>query len=98
VDWAKANLSPAEIQAYNNAIDSGDPNQAKLAVGGIYARFATVRPTEPSLFNGNTASGLSSDSYESIAQMQKDMAHPDYSKDPAFRAKVERKLARSNIL
>lgn len=98
VDWATANLSPAEIQAYNNAIDSGDPNQAKLAVGGIYARFAAVRPTEPSLFNGNTGSAQSSDSYESIAQMQKDMAHPDYKADPAFRAKVERKLARSNIL
>jgi hypothetical protein len=98
VDWAKANLTPAEIQAYNNAIDSRDPNQAKLAVSGIYAKFASARPTEPSLFKGNTASALSSDSYESIAQMQKDMANPDYAKDPAFRAKVERKLARSNIL
>jgi hypothetical protein len=98
VDWAKANLTPAEIQAYNNAIDSGDAAQAKLAVAGIHAKFASARPTEPSLFNGNTASGLSSDSYESIAQMQKDMANPDYAKDPAFRARVERKLARSNIL
>lgn len=98
VDWAKANLSPADIQAYNNAIDSGNAAQAKLAVAGIHAKFASARPTEPSLFNGNTGSAMSSDSYESIAQMQKDMANPDYAKDPAFRARVERKLARSNIL
>jgi hypothetical protein len=97
VDWAKANLTPAEIQAYNNAIDSGDANQAKLAVAGINAKFASARPNEPSLFTGNT-SAQSSDMYESIAQMQKDMANPDYAKDPAFRAKVERKLSRSNIL
>jgi hypothetical protein len=98
VEWARANLSPAEIQAYNNAIDSGDANQAKLAVTGIHAKFASARPSEPSLFQGNTASAQSSDVYESIAQMQKDMASPDYKTDPAFRAKVERKLSRSNIL
>jgi hypothetical protein len=98
VEWAKANLSPAEINAYNAAIDSGDQAKAKLAVSGIYQRFSSARPSEPSLFKGNTASAQTSDVYESIAQMQKDMAHPDYAKDPAFRARVERKLARSNIM
>lgn len=97
IDWAKANLSPQEINAYNNVIDSGDPSQAKLAVAGIYQKFSSNRPTEPNLFKGSNLAP-SNDAYESIAQMQKDMANPDYAKDPAFRAKVERKLARSNIL
>lgn len=97
VDWAKSNLTPQEIAAYNKAIDSGDPAQAKLAVSGIYQRFSTARPQEPNLFKGNT-SGPSSDVYESIAQMQKDMSSPDYKTDPAFRAKVQAKLGRSNIL
>lgn len=97
VEWAKANLTPQEIQAYNSAIDSGNAAQAKLAVQGVHSKFSAARPNEPSLFTGNTASAQSSDVYESIAQMQKDMAHPDYAKDPAFRAKVERKLSRSNI-
>ena len=98
VDWAKSNLTPQEIQAYNNAIDSGNREQAKLAVAGIHAKFSAARPSEPSLFTGNTASAQSSDVYESIAQMQKDMANPEYKTDPAFRAKVERKLSRSKIL
>jgi hypothetical protein len=97
VDWARANLSPQEINAYNNAIDSGDTSQAKLAVAGIYQKFSTNRPTEPSLFTGSN-SAVSNDAYESIAQMRKDMANPDYAKDPAFRAMVERKLSRSTIL
>jgi hypothetical protein len=97
VDWAKANLTPQEIAAYNAAIDSGDPNQAKLAVSGIYQKFSTARPQEPNLFKGSTAAP-SSDAYESVAQLQKDMASPDYKTDPAFRAKVQAKLGRSNIL
>ena len=96
-EWARVNLSTDEINAYNKAIDSGDPSQAKLAVAGIYQKFAANRPSEPNLFKGNN-SAPSNDVYESIAQMQKDMANPDYAKDPAFRARVERKLARSNIL
>lgn len=98
VDWAKANLSVEEINAYNRAIDSGDMNQAKLAAAGMYQKFSASRPSEPNLFKGSNYASQSSDVYESIAQMQKDMATPEYKSDPAFRAKVERKLARSNIL
>lgn len=96
VDWAKANLTPQEIAVYNAAVESGDTNKAKLAVSGVYQRFSQARPQEPSLFKGTT-SAPSSDVYESIAQMQKDMASPDYKTDPAFRAKVQAKLGRSNI-
>jgi hypothetical protein len=98
VEWAKANLSPAEINAYNAAIDSGDMEQAKLAVAGVHTRFATSRPSEPNLFKGATSATPSAESYESLAQMQKDMASPEYKSDPAFRAKVERKLANSSIM
>lgn len=98
VEWAKANLSPSEISAYNAAIDSRDPNIAKLAVAGMFQKFSAARPAEPSLFKGATSASGSSDVYESIAQMQKDMASPEYKTDPAFRAKVAQKLSRSNIL
>jgi hypothetical protein len=98
VQWAAANMSPAEIAAYNAAIDSGDQAKAKLAVSGVYQRFQAARPAEPSLFKGATSASPSNEAYESIAQLQKDMANPDYKSDPAFRARVERKLANSNIL
>jgi hypothetical protein len=50
------------------------------------------------LFKGATSGSGSADVYESVAQMQKDMASPEYKNDPAFRAKVAQKLSRSNIL
>jgi hypothetical protein len=98
VEWAKANLTQTEISAYNAAVDSGDPNIAKLAVAGMYQKFSAVRPAEPNLFKGATSASGSSDVYESVAQMQKDMASPEYKSDPAFRARVAQKLSRSNIL
>lgn len=98
VDWAKANLSPQEINAYNAAIDTGNPEQAKLAVAGIYQKFSAARPNEPTLFKGSTSGTSTGDAYESVAQLTKDMASPEYKSDPAFRAKVQSKLSRSSIL
>jgi hypothetical protein len=98
VDWAKSNLSPKEIATYNAAIDSGNPEMAKLAVAGVYQKFSAARPTEPKLFSGSTSQATVGEAYESVAQLTKDMATPEYKSDPAFRAKVQAKLARSSIL
>ena len=98
VEWAKSNLSPTEIAAYNAAIDSGNPDQAKLAVAGVYQKFSSARPSEPNLMQGRTSGAASGEAYESVAQLTKDMASPEYKNDPAFRAKVQAKLARSSIL
>lgn len=95
--WAAENLSDEELAAYNRAVSSGDIGQAKLAVSGLYHRFQESRPNEPKLLQG--AGGKpSADVYESLAQLQEDMSNPKYKTDPAFRAKVQDKLARSEIL
>ncbi len=97
VEWAAANLAPPQIAAYNAAIDSGNPENAKLAVAGLYQQFAAARPSEPSLFTGSTGTPTA-DVYESVAQLQRDMASKEYKTDSAFRSKVQSKLGRSNIL
>lgn len=95
--WAAVNASPEDLAAYNKAIDSGDVAQAKLAVAGLNQKFQEARPTEPHLITGVNGK-VTADVYESIAQMQKDMASPEYKSDPAFRRKVQEKLGRSDIL
>jgi hypothetical protein len=97
VEWAAANADPKDIAAYNKAIDSGDIDQAKLAVAGMYQKFQQAHPEEPRLIAGS-GGRVTGDSYESIAQMQEDMKNPLYKTDPAFRKKVVDKLGRSNIL
>lgn len=97
VTWAKANMTDAEINAYNAAVSSGDLAQAKLAVLGLGAKFSKAVGSEPRLVQGRTNSA-SEDVFESTAQLTEAMRDPRYRKDPAFRAKVQSKLARSNIL
>lgn len=97
VEWAKANLTDADIKAYNDAVSSGNAAQAKLAVAGLGAKFMAAVGNEPDLSAGRTNTSPT-DVYESIAQMKADMADPRYEKDPAFRAKVQAKLGRSDIL
>ncbi|QBE66843.1 capsid assembly protein [Pseudoduganella lutea] len=96
-DWAANNLTPAEIAAYNEAVDSRDPVKAKLAVTGITAKYREANPTEGNLIGGSTKVGAG-DSYESLAQMTADMATPQYKTDPAFRKKVQEKIGRSSII
>lgn len=97
LSWAKANLTPAEITAYNKATSTSDANVAKLAVAGLGARFAAAVGNEPTLSGGRgDASGA--DVFESIEQMRQAMRDPRYKADPAYRSKVVAKLGRSNIM
>lgn len=95
-EWAAKTYGEAEIKAFNKQIDSLDPDERMLAVRGLKARYEAANGKEP----GRTLSGgRGGDTtvYASTAQLMEDMANPKYQKDPAFRAKVEAKLARSNI-
>jgi hypothetical protein len=96
-EWAAANLSEAEVNAYNEAVNSNDLGKVQQAVLGLKARHEARVGFEPKrTVSGNAKPVV--DVYESVAQLTADMANPLYGKDPAFRAKVEAKLARSNIM
>ncbi|MCW2286638.1 DNA/RNA endonuclease YhcR with UshA esterase domain [Rhodoblastus acidophilus] len=95
--WAAQNYTKAEVEAFNKAVNGPDMNATLLAVKGLQARYTANYGVEPSnVVEGKTPRGDNT-RYESIAQLQKDMGDPRYQKDPAFRAKVEAKLARSDI-
>lgn len=96
--WAAANLPKAQIAAYNQAFDSGDLNASLVAIEGLRAKYEQAEGRNPRLVNGGNTGAAAGGSYTSVAQMQADMADPKYRLDPAFRAQVEAKLARSNIL
>lgn len=95
VTWAKANLSPAEIDAYNSAVSTGNPESAKLAALGLNAKFTQAVGSEPKLIGGQKAS--TSEGFESTAQVTEAMRDPRYKNDPAYRNKVQAKLAASSV-
>lgn len=97
IEWAKVNLTPTEIAAYDKATATSDPAAAKLAVAGLGARFSAAVGNEPNL-QGGRASDAGADVFESIEQMRQAMRDPRYKADPAYRSKVVAKLGRSNIM
>ena len=97
VEWAKANLSPGEIDAYNTAVGSGKADSAKLAALGLKAKYDKANGSDPQRLLGGQASG-SADVFESMAQVTAAMKDTRYKEDPAYRAKVQSKLGRSNFI
>ncbi|RTL93872.1 hypothetical protein EJV44_15490 [Ancylobacter aquaticus] len=95
VEWAAANLPAAEVAAYDAIVDGDNPAATKLAVEGLYAKYKAASTSEPKLING--AARAVADVYASLEEMKTDMRNPLYKKDPAFRARVEAKLARSGV-
>jgi len=95
--WASENLSEGEQAAYDSMVTGGSPEQAKMAVKGLYSQYVASGGQSPQLMQGGT-SGSSTLPFRSTAQVTEAMRDPRYSSDPAFRADVEKRLAVSNIL
>ena len=95
ITWAKDNLTDDEIDAYDEAVNSFDQGKAKAAVNGLQARMQLAEGAPPQ--RQVSGRGVSSDVYESQAQIEADMNDPRYSSDEAFRQRVYAKMARSNI-
>jgi hypothetical protein len=97
VGWASKSLAPAEVDAYNQAVNSGDQARAAFAVAGLQARHTAANPAEPTLLNQGVPAGGTA-GFESWAQVKVEMAKPEYKTDPAFRDKVRARLGVSGNL
>lgn len=96
-EWAKGVLTEKELAVYNKAVSSPDFVEVQTAVRGLYARYQNETGIEPArVINGKGGNDRGS-VYESHAEMMRDMSDPRYRTDPAFRAKVEAKVGRSNL-
>lgn len=95
-NWAKDNLKPDEIKAYNEAVNSGDYQRAVTAVKALKSDYVAARGQEPALLTGRQ-SVTQGDAYDNWKQVSADMAKPEYQRDPAFRKQVEARLSRSKL-
>ena len=95
--WAKAAMTPAEIDAYNQTVGSANTDAAKLALAGLKARYEAANGREPSLVKGQTGGTSSSDSFASNREITQAMKDPRYKTDSAYRAQVVSKLGRSSF-
>lgn len=97
VEWAKSNASADEKRAFNEAVSSGDPTRAAMAVQGLMAKKGGSRG---SFLNGKTGAGAGPDiqPFQSLQQVTAAKRDPRYRTDPAYRAEVSARLRASSIV
>ena len=98
VTWASNELPDAEIDSFNAVLETGNTPAIKLAVAELAAKYNTANGVDPTGDLQGRVSTSGNSRYESTADLMLDMQSPQYAKNPAFRAKVEAKLGRSNIM
>ena len=95
VGWAAQNFSEAEIQAFDNVVDSGNVAAINLALAGLQARYTDANGYEGKMIQGKAAAPA--DTFKSQAEVVRAMSDPQYDRDPAYRNQIMEKLARSDI-
>jgi len=95
VGWAAQNFSEAEIQAFDNVVDSGNVAAINLALAGLQARYTDANGYEGKMIQGKAAAPA--DTFKSQAEVVRAMSDPKYDRDPGYRDEIMQKLARSDI-
>jgi high-affinity Fe2+/Pb2+ permease len=95
VGWAAQNFSEAEIQAFDNVVDSGNVAAINLALAGLQARYTDANGYEGKMIQGKAAAPA--DTFKSQAEVVRAMSDPKYDRDPAYRDEIMQKLARSDL-
>lgn len=87
--WALKNLSPSEIQTYEQKLS--DPAEWKVWADSLIAKAGVKTGNPATLIAGNNAQGAAKDSaapYQDMTELLKDQRNPKYRTDPQFRAQV----------
>jgi high-affinity Fe2+/Pb2+ permease len=95
VGWAAQNFSEAEIQAFDNVVDSGNVAAINLALAGLQARYTDANGYEGKMIQGKAATPA--DTFKSQAEVVRAMSDARYDRDPAYRDEIMQKLARSDL-
>jgi hypothetical protein len=97
LEWAAENLTPEEVAAYDNVINSGNKDAIFFAVQALNQKFRDAVG-----FEGKTVSGKAPKNnikgFRSQAELARAISDPRYRNDPAYRLDVEAKLAASGDL
>jgi hypothetical protein len=96
-EWATEALGETSVDAFNQIVEKGTIDQAKVAVQGLYSQYQSANGASPTLVQGNT-SGNAVAPFGSSKQVSMAMRDPRYTNDPAYRNEVQQRLAISDVL
>ena len=92
-DWAVNNLSPEEVDTFDQMVTQGSVDQAKLAVKGVYAQYRAENGSGPKLVQGAVTQS-STMPFKSNQELARAMSNPKYkSGDKAYHEEIDRRIA-----
>ncbi len=99
--WAATALPPAELDAYNKTMRSGDMGAIQAAVAGLHARYTVAGGKSPSapqqrVYGSQAPANNGVQPFSSADEVALAMAHPAYKSNPAYRELVARRMAATN--
>ena len=95
VNWAQNNFSQAEIEAYDQVIDTGNMGQISLALQALQYRYSEAMGQDGNMLQGKPAAA--EETFRSQAELIRAMNDPRYDEDEAYRMDVIKKLERSDL-
>ena len=93
--WAEQNLPQADVDAFDEVINTGNKAAVRFAVKALNAQYEDAVGRSPDLVTGKTSTR--GDKYRSMAEVVRDMESPQYESNDAYRLDVMQKLERSNL-
>lgn len=95
-EWAANNLSPEEVATFDDIVQNGTIEQAKLATKGLYAQFKAENGVTPKLVQG-AVNGSSTMPFKSNQELARAMSDPRYkSGDKSYHEEIDRRIAVSH--
>jgi hypothetical protein len=95
-EWASNNLTPEEINTFDDIVQNGTVDQAKLAAKGLYAQYKAENGVSPRLTQGSVT-GSATMPFKSNQELARAMSDPRYkSGDKAYHEEIDRRIAVSN--
>jgi len=92
-EWAANNLSPEEVNTFDDIVQNGSVEQAKLATKGLYAQFKAENGVSPKLVQG-AVNGSSTMPFKSNQELARAMSDPRYkSGDKSYHEEIDRRIA-----
>lgn len=95
--WASENMSDSAKQAYNSAVESGDMEQATLAIRGLRDSYLRANGKQPNQLMGRSSGQPTITGFRSTRELTQAMRDPRYASDPAYRQDVEDRLRVSEV-
>ena len=94
--WASQNMTDEEIKGLDVQLTSMNPAIVQAGAAALRKAYDAGRDIDPDVtLQGGGNTNATTGGYTSGAQMRTDMADPRYKTDPAFRAEVSSKIAKS---